>query len=300
MNAKIDNIELRIVLIGEVGVGKRTIVKRFKILNCTETKDFYVKKNKTIIDKKKIKVINDKTNKDKDNTNTLSNTNTLNDNKSKKRNELAEILKEEEEQKKIQMRREEKRLELMSFSKIYKINMNNLEIHFYPCIEAQPLAYDYEFREDDEFYEFEKEYKITIKPLIKQLEQIILKQSDNPNSQVGFIFLFVFDLSDINSFERLLLYFSQIEKHFKLSTNFKIALIGNKMDKKVPMNNEQKEGIDNLITQLNSKYYEISSLMFFPFENFFENLIMDHFSDLPILSSEVAKKYFHEILTQKK
>ena len=100
MNAKIDNIELRIVLIGEVGVGKRTIVKRFKILNCTETKDFYVKKNKTIIDKKKIKVINDKTNKDKDNTNTLSNTNTLNDNKSKKRNELAEILKEEEEQKK--------------------------------------------------------------------------------------------------------------------------------------------------------------------------------------------------------
>ena len=299
MNGKIDNIDLRIVLIGEVGVGKRTIVKRFKILNCTETKDFYKKNNKKIIDKKKIKVINDKTNKDKDNTNTISNTNTLNDNKSKKRNELAEILREEEEQKKIQIRREEKRLELMSFSKIYKINMNNLEIHFYPCIEAQPLAYDYEFREDDEFYEFEKEYKITIKPLVKQLEQIILKQSDNPNSQVEFIFLFVFDLSDINSFERLLLYFSQIEKHFKLSSNFKIALIGNKMDKKVPMNNEQKEGIDNLITQLNSKYYEISSLMFFPFENFFENLIMDHFNDLPILSSEEAKKYFHEILTQK-
>ena len=39
--------------------------------------------------------------------------------------------------------------------------------------------------------------------------------------------------------------------------------------------------------------------MFFPFENFFENLIMDHFNDLPILSSEEAKKYFHEILTQK-
>jgi hypothetical protein len=212
---------------------------------------------------------------------------------------MTEMLKEEIEQKKIQMWKEEKRAELMSFSKIYKLRMNNLELHFYPCIEAQPLAYDYEFREDDEFYEFEREYKITIKPLIKQLEHIILKQSENQNTQVEFIFLFCFDLSDVNSFEKLLLYFSQIEKHFKLSSNFKIALIGNKMDKKVPMSNEQKEGIDNLISQLNSKYYEISSLMFFPFENFFEKLILDHFSDLPILSSDQAKNYFHQILTQK-
>ena len=30
-----DNVELRIVLIGEIGVGKKTMVKRFKILNCT-------------------------------------------------------------------------------------------------------------------------------------------------------------------------------------------------------------------------------------------------------------------------
>ena len=52
MSTKIDNIELRVVLIGEVGVGKKTMVKRFKILNCTETKDFYKKKNKNINDQK--------------------------------------------------------------------------------------------------------------------------------------------------------------------------------------------------------------------------------------------------------
>ena len=67
------------------------------------------------------------------------------------------------------MRKEEKRIELMNFTKIYKINMNNLEINFFPCIEAQPLPYDYELREDDEFYEYEKEYKLTIKPLINFL-----------------------------------------------------------------------------------------------------------------------------------
>ena len=130
------------------------------------------------------------------------------------------------------IRREEKRHELMNFCKIYKFNMNRLEIHFYPCIEAQPLVYDYEFKEDDEFYEFEKEYKLTIKPLIKEIEQIIIKPSENINSQVEFIFLLCFDLSDINSFERLLLYFSLINKHFKLTTNFKVVLIGNKLDKK--------------------------------------------------------------------
>ena len=301
MSGKIDNVELRVVLIGEVGVGKKTMVKRFKILNCTEIKDFYQKKNKNEnVQKSNKKEDNETIKKNKENANTIttSNSNTITD-KSKKKYEMTEMLKEEIEQKKKQMWREEKRTELMSFSKIYKLRMNNLELHFYPYIEAQPLAYDYEFREDDEFYEFEKEYKITIKPLIKQLEHIILKQSENQNTQVEFLFLFCFDLSDVNSFEKLLLYFSQIEKHFKLSSNFKLALIGNKMDKKVPMSNEQKEGIENLISQLNSKYYEISSLMFFPFENFFEKLILDHFSDLPILSSDEAKKYFHQILTEK-
>ena len=72
------------------------------------------------------------------------------------------------------------------------------------------------------------------------------------------------------------------------------------MDKKVAINNEQKEEIDHLLTQINTKYFEISSVMFFPMDKFFENLIFYNFSNLPILSSEESKKYFHEILTQKK
>ena len=289
-----DNVELRIILIGEVGVGKKSMVKRFKILNCTETKEFTIKKP---VEKKDIKKVNEKNNKNKNN----ANVNTLNDtiSKTKTKSESEEITKEEIEQKKIDIRREEKRHELMNFCKIYKFNMNRLEIHFYPCIEAQPLAYDYEFKEDDEFYEFEKEYKLTIKPLIKEIEQIIIKPSENINSQVEFIFLLCFDLSDINSFERLLLYFSLINKHFKLTTNFKVVLIGNKLDKKKEMSNDLKEGIDNLISQLNTKYYEISSLIFFPFEKFFELLILDNFGHLHMFSKEESKEYFHEILIQK-
>ena len=33
------NLELRVLIIGEAGVGKKTITKRFKLLNCTETKE---------------------------------------------------------------------------------------------------------------------------------------------------------------------------------------------------------------------------------------------------------------------
>lgn len=295
MSDKIDNTELRIILIGEVGVGKKSIVKRFKILNCSETREIKKKNDKN--KKNKSENVYKNVNKYK---NTDTNINNTNKNETNTKSEIEEISREETEQKKYEMRKEEKRIELMNFTKIYKINMNNLEINFYPCIEAQPLPYDYELREEDEFYEYEKEYKLTIKPLIKELENIILKPSDNSSNQIEFLFLFCFDLSDINSFETLYIYFSQIEKHFKLSSNFKIVLIGNKMDKKVSMNNEQKEEIEHLITQLNTKYYEISSMMFFPIEKFFENLIFDNFSGLPILSSEESKKYFHEILTQKK
>ena len=297
MSGRLDNIELRIILIGDAGSGKKSIVKRFKILNCTETKEFMKKKERN--KKTEEKTVNKDSENNKNQAKEKANNNTNKDIKIKTKRLSVQLTKEEIEQKNLEKRRQEKRIELMNFTKVYKINMNSLEIHFYPCIEAQPLPDDYEFKEDDEFYEFEKEYKLTIKPLIREIEHIIVKPSENINSQLEFLFLFCFDLSNIKSFERLLLYFGLIEKHFKLSNNFKIVLVGNKVDKKVPMNNEQKDGIDNLISQLNTKYYEISSLMFFPFEKFFENLLFDYFGELPLLSSEYSKKFVHEILTQK-
>ena len=298
MSNKNESFEIRIVLIGDVGVGKKSIVKRFKLLNCTETKEEIKKKEESSIEQKVLKMLGEKNKKkNKDNDNTLTNDTKS---KSKTKNYIEEFTKEEIEQKKIELRREEKRLDLMNFTKVYKMNIYNLEINFFPCIEAQPLPYNYEFREEDDFYEFEKEYKLTIKPLIKEIEKIIMKPAENPNTQVEFLFLFCFDLSDINSFETLLLYFSQIEKHLKLSSNFKIVLVGNKLDKKTPMNNAQKEGIENLLSQLNTIYYEISTLMFFQYEKFFEKLLFDNFGELPVFSKETSRKLFIDTLTQKK
>ena len=109
MSGKIDNVELRVVLIGEVGVGKKTMVKRFKILNCTETKDFYQKKNKNANEQKSNnKEDNEAINKNKENNiNANSNSNTITD-KSKKKNEMTEMLKEEIEKKKYKCGKKKK------------------------------------------------------------------------------------------------------------------------------------------------------------------------------------------------
>ena len=274
--------ELRVILIGDMGVGKKSIVKRFKMLNCSELKFF--------------------SNKDENNTKRVDNNinnNKLNDTKTAKVT-FDEIDKKENDELNLLLRREEKRVELMNFSLAYKIRMNYLEVKFFPCIEAIPLEFDYESKEeDDDLLELEKEYKFTLRPLIKEIKNIILTLPENPNNQLEFLFLLCFDLSNIETYKKLIIYFNQIEKKLKVTENFKIALIGNKMDKKISLKKEEKEHINNFKNEIKAKYYKISTLMFFPFDKFFENLILDNFEKLPMLTNQIDKNLFHETLLNK-
>jgi hypothetical protein len=205
---------------------------------------------------------------------------------------------EEDEEEKIRQYREEKRINCMKFKKIYNLGFNSIEISFFPCAEEEPLAYDYELKDEDEFYEFEKEYRVSIRRLIKELESIILKPAEDSKLQIEILFMLCFDLSNKSSFEKLLVHFSQINRHFKLNEDYKLVLIGNKMDKRVSMNNDEKENIEQFKSKFNLKYYETSTLMFFNFDNFFEKLILDNFGDYPIFNQ--YKDKFHEIITTKK
>ena len=66
-----------------------------------------------------------------------------------------------------------------------------------------------------------------------------------------------------------MIYFSQIEKHFKFDENdYKMILLGNKMDKRVNMKQEEKEKFEIFRTVHSLNYYEASALMFFNFEIF--------------------------------
>ena len=90
----------------------------------------------------------------------------------------------------------------MKFSKIYNLGFNSIEISYYPCAEEEPLPYDYELKDDDEFYEFEKEYKVSIRKIIKELEAIILKPPTDQKSQIEILFMLCFDLGNLPSFEK--------------------------------------------------------------------------------------------------
>ena len=266
-SSKTNIIDLRVILLGASNVGKKSIAQRLKILKSTETKEISLK------DFGKRKIIN----------------------KSQKREYITE--EEKKEQKK-----EEKRINLMRCIKIFRMELNSIHLSFYPCADAENLYYDYEPKEeDDENYEFEKEYKISIRKLMNEIKGIIIRPSDDSRAQVEILFLLCFDLSDFSSFENLIIYFSQTNKKFKLTQNdFKLVLIGTKIDMKKTMNNDEKENFESFKNQLNLPYYEISTLMFFNFENFFEKLILDNYTNIfPFFSSERNINLFHDILHTK-
>ena len=280
-------IELRVILIGDIEVGKKSIVNRFKMINSSETKILSYKEDSNK-DKKTIE------SKEKNN-NIL-----ITAQKGKKSEKDIDIGKIDMDDKNLLIKREEKRIELMNFSLVYKIRMNYFEVRFFPLIEAVPLEYDYESKEeDDELLELEKEYKFTLRPLLKEIKEIILSPPENPNSQLEFLFLLCFDLSNFDTFKMLSIYFTQAEKKLKITENFKVCLIGNKIDKKITLSKEEREEINSFKNKIKGNYYEISTMMFFPFDKFFEMLISDNFGDLPFISNLDDKNNFHEILMQK-
>ena len=290
-NSKSNSIDLRIILLGDLGVGKKSLINRFKFINSSETKTidfngFYALQKRPKTSKTK------KSNKSKE---TSPNQNSKKDTTKQSQ----ESLDQDNEEDKLYKRREENRINCMRFSKIYNLGFSDLTLTYYPCAEEQQLPYDYELRDDDEFYQFEKTYKISIKQIVKEIEKIIIKPAPNARTKVEILFILTFDLSNFASFEKLMIYFSQIEKHFKFDENdYKMILLGNKMDKRVNMKQEEKEKFEKFRTVHSLNYYEASALMFFNFEIFFEKIIIENFGNLNIFLQ--YRNRFHEIINTKK
>ena len=266
--SKNDSVDLRMIFLGDIGVGKKSLINRFRYINSSETKSidfngFYAlqKKSKMTYPKKshnKSKETSPKDRSKKDITKQSDDT-----------------LDQETEEDKLYKRREENRINCMRFSQTFNLGFNNLIITYYPCAEEQPLPYDYDLRDDDEFYQFEKQYKISIKQMVKEIEKIIIKPAPNDKTRIEILFVLCFDLSNYDSFDKLVIYFSQIERHFKLEVNdYKLILLGNKVDKKINFKKEEKEKIEKFRTKYCLNYYEASSLIFFNFEIFFEKIII--------------------------
>ena len=261
-----DDLELRIYLIGEYNVGKKSIIKRFKLVNSSKT---YEKSTK-------------KSNDENENSND-------NENENENEPDQKELTNEEKEF----LHKEKLRQNLMNFTKIYQIGKKKLYLKFFACLESIPLDASYEPDYDDKDYDFETNYRITLKPMKSELEKFILQKS---NFNVDHFFLLVFDLKDFNSFEKLSIIFENINNHFGIQ-NYHFALIGNKIDAKVNFSNEEKEKLNNFIKNYNFKYFEISTKMFYNFDGFFFNLLEPVFTDF--FESDFQQK-INQILHEKK
>ena len=290
--SKNDSVDLRMIFLGDIGVGKKSLINRFKYINSSETKSidfngFYAlqKKSKMTYSKKSHNKSKETSPKDRSKKDITKQTD--------------DTLDQETEEDKLYKRREENRINCMRFSQTFNLGFNNLIITYYPCAEEQPLPYDYDLRDDDEFYQFEKQYKISIKQMVKEIEKIIIKPAPNDKTRIEILFVLCFDLSNYDSFDKLVIYFSQIERHFKFEVNdYKLILLGNKVDKKINFKKEEKEKIEKFRTKYCLNYYEASSLIFFNFEIFFEKIIIENFGNLSIFNQYRNK--FHEIINTKK
>ena len=289
-----ENIELRIIIIGDENVGKKTLTKRIQMLNCSETKKIepniiLYNESKEEERKKKLQKLIYRNLSFKE----------IEPNENFDYRDKETILHTEYE-----LKKEKERKKLMSIQKIYKLcNLNTIKISIYPCIEIKPII---NFNLDEEKVEqpdqFEKKYKKSMKGLINEIIQIISYPMESIYDKVDYIFLFCFDLSNFNSFHNISYYYNQLNNKFNIDTNYNMALIGNKNDKKKILKEKQKNNLENFIRKINIKYYEISSFLYFNFENFLKELIFDIFENNPKYKYYNIKDFeekFHIIINEK-
>ena len=300
LNSKMDNkrkikgnLELRIIIVGDEKVGKKTLAKRIQMLNSSESKliDYNIKlynQEKEENRKKKYEKI-------------------IYRNKNLRNNEQNENLdfrdKQTIELTENELRKDKERKKIMSIQKIYKFNnFNTIKINVYPCIEIKEVNNNYSDEEKiGNLDEFEIKYNKSVKGLFNEIIQIISIPGETLNNKVEILFLFCFDLSNFNSFENILLYYNQLNQKFNVKNNYYMALIGNKNDKKKVMKEKEQRILENFINQVKINYYQISSLLYFKFETFFENLFFDIFvndSKYNFNSIEFKEK-FHIIISEK-
>ena len=217
--------EIRVFLIGDLGVGKKSIVQRFKKLNTTKTsidKYFIQKDPRDAYGEKKNKKLQEQY------------------------NSLSDIDK-------LVIRKEFERIDLMTFSKL--ISINEYYLNFFPIKEAEKIdkLNSDEIREEDEDYTFE--YHISLKNVKKEIECYLFKPPKNSIATQENLFLFIYKIF------HLLKYYNKLEKYFQINSNFLKALIGNKVDLKFFLKEEQRKNLDDFIKSNNFKYYEIICIL---------------------------------------
>ena len=173
-------------------------------------------------------------------------------------------------------------------AKLYSINLNKIVIKIFCIAKAEKMPNDMIPRDDDEEYELEKEHNLSFEGIRKDLNKslgmkdTVIEQDklNGFNTSIFTLFVFLYDMSNFYSFESLILYYSKIVKLYKINDleNFKACIVGNKSDKKVPMQVDQESVFNEFLKNTQLKTFEISTKPFFLFNNFFIDFFLENFS----------------------
>ena len=170
-------------------------------------------------------------------------------------------------------------------SKLFNVNKTKIVIKPYYIFPGEEVP---EINENDENtnpeYIIDTIPKITMKGIINDLYNLKNKKTTiiNLEKLSGYsvyiynFFIFLYDLSDFNSFETMKKYFEKINDKFNITNieeNSISCIIGNKKDKKIKLAKEQEIKFNKFIKSFNNLYLaEISSKPFYNFDKFFYDL----------------------------
>lgn len=197
-------------------------------------------------------------------------------------------------------------------SKLFNINRFKLVFTSIYVPPLEPLSYDYEPKFlDDSDYEVEKTHKMSLRKLKSLLSSklpdktlcIPIHKLPSYRISIENLFIFVWDLSDYATFEKLPIYYDSLVKKYKINDSTihnNCILIGNKTDKRVLLTYPQQHNLSAFITTHNLNYYEISTRPYFAFEKFFHVLFYDmYFKSREQFNTKTFEDTFNLVLMAK-
>lgn len=270
----LSKIQINFLLIGSDKVGKKSIVKRLSHLHSSETKQ--VKFNNEIPSTPKLKQML----------------------KANKR------IKDIFELKQIENKKLEER-KICAFEKIFTLGKYYLSLRNVIIEKPQPILYTDSKEVIEELEENEKLFKIKFDNVKSHIKRILydINEEDMNNTQVNhinsgnisnidvltntqetnyiknkdfsqrfYIFLFIYDLSQTDSLDKIMYFYNELNKTFNIDSNpnYDKVFIGNKVDNKLIY--DEKEYNNTYFTDKNLFNIEISTGMYFSFEKLFKKI----------------------------
>jgi len=259
-----EKLEFRVLFIGEDFIGKKTLLTRFRNLKCSETIEFpNPPKPKT------------------------------------KKNEKLRGKPCDKPEITIEVPVIKQRLDnLANFTKVFRIEKNYFEFNFFLVPAAEKVGFSDNLNEDDEVEKLHKMKFLNVKTYL----QSVLQKPAKADLSVRYILLFMFDITVQESFDRLKVYYEEMNKIVNfdknLLRNYFPVVLANKIDLKFPYEVVSRALLLEFIELKNVKFYETSGKLYFNFEKFFEKLFFDLFEgDFPAFANSHFKDRFTDMIS---